>query len=94
MTTQAALDAMAVRIGTEAGRRAAAWRLFTRAAGVYPRPPAYRSGSTADAAWVEAQLAKRVAYIAAIAEKLGLDPAEATRRWRAGELAFNPVTRR
>lgn len=48
--------------------------------------PAMRSMGPDAEAWVARQMAKRAAYIAQVAELLGLDPDEAARRWQAGTL--------
>lgn len=86
------LRSLAERIGAERGLQAAAWRTFAARAAAYPGPAIRedlddlsRSNlAAADRVWVREQLARRSAYIARVATELGLDPAEAERRWRSG----------
>ena len=81
--------ATAATIGQRAGQRAAEgrWAQFALHAGTYP---VLAVRSAVDRAWVDAQLAKRSAWVRRVAEMLGLDPDEAERRWRAGSLNLEP----
>jgi hypothetical protein len=73
---------MAVRIGTEAGRRARAWRSFDEATVVQRlEVSALRSLDPSKLAWVAGQRAKAEEYVRTVATALGLDPAEAMRRF-------------
>ena len=85
MAPGAGFRALARATAVRAGQEAAAWHLLALRAGIYP---GLAVRSAADRAWVDGQLAKRSAYIAAIAEALGLDPDEAIRRWQAGTLTL------
>jgi hypothetical protein len=78
-------QAIAERIGREAGERARVWRTFDeRVAGARQGWPALRAMDPAKAAWVRGQLGRAEEYAQAIAISLGLDPAEALRRFRSG----------